>query len=197
MTFYNVISAVLFVGALRELLIALNAIEPTAVARAGVLALLVFNDAIYTSWVVEDRKQKYGPDLMLIDLANFLILSVALIALNSTPTNVFQLELKNFALWFPESRFWLLLGLYWGSVMYWTCRANVYSAPSYPKWLFKWALFVGLLFFIQSLVVAWVGGLAANIGTFVAAIYPAAYILGLRSSALSQKFEIRSAREAS
>jgi len=184
MTFYNVVSAVIFLGAFRELLTALQSSNSAAIARSSVLALLVFNDAIYTSWTIETRQKRYGPNLMLIDLINFLIFAAALISLNSTQNNIFQLDLTGFASWLNESRFWLLLAVYWGLIMWWTYRAGVYSEPKYPKWLVKWAALTGILFLIQSLLVAVFGGVVAYTGTLIATIYPFAYILGIRNYVL-------------
>ena len=186
MTFYNVISALLFVGAFRELLLALQAGALPQLWRASLLALLVFNDAIYTSWVVETRQQKYGPTLMSLDLINFMILSAALVFLNHSSTNVFSLDLERFAgAWLTEIRFWLLLAVYWSLIMWWTSRAGVYKLPKYPKWLIKWSLLIIALFVLQAVVLAIFGSASvsavSHVGSFIAALYTAVYILGVRN----------------
>lgn len=184
MTFYNVISAVLFLGAFRELLASIQIGDRSALMRAAVLALLVFNDAIYTSWTIETRNKKYGPSLMLIDLINFTLLAGALIFLNPTANNIFQLELTSFKQWLTESMFWLLLGVYWILILLWTWKAGVYSEPNYPRWLIKWAALIAVLFFLESLLVAVLPGPISNMGRLLAAAYPAIYILGLRNYTL-------------
>src|SRR5262245_28691544 len=136
MTFYNIISAVIFLGAFRELLRAFQGDDLAALSRASLVALLVFSDAIYTSWTVETRVQKYDPKLMSIDLINFMILSGTLVFLNPAETNILQLDMtKLSASLLSETRFWLLLCVYWLLIMLWTRLAGVYDEPKYPKWL--------------------------------------------------------------
>lgn len=189
MTFYNVISAVIFVGAFRELLSALQAGNRPVLWMASLLALLVFNDAIFTSWTVETRQQRYSPQLMAIDLMNFMTLSLALVFLNPTQTNVLQLELKQLATsWLSEVRFWMLLGGYWLLVMLWTKLARVYANPKYPRWLIPWAFGVSGLFLLQALLVAIVGPASqSSLAHFVSGMafaYAAIYILLIRAAAL-------------
>jgi len=184
MTFYNVISAVLFLGAFRELLASVQVGDRSALMRAAVLALLDFNDAIYTSWTIETRGKKYGPSLMLIDLVNFTLLAGALVFLNPSGNNIFQLELTTFKPWLTESTFWLLLGIYWVLILVWTWRAGVYTEPKYPRWLIKWAVLIAVFFFLESALVAVLPGLVSKIGRVLAAVYPAMYILGIRNYTL-------------
>lgn len=191
MTFYNVISAVVFFGAFRELLVALQGphLPVPALWQAALVALLVFNDAIFTSWTTETRKVDYGPGLMSIDLVNFFLLSACLLFLNPGVTNVFELDLTAFVQkWLPESGFWILLAIYWALVMAWTKQAGVYSKPKYPKWLIPLAAGIVVVFLVESAVVQIFGSAKTNsVSHFFSAIaflYPAVYILGIRSYAL-------------
>ena len=182
MTFYAVISAILFLGAFRELLTAVDSGDLTHLWLAATVALLVFNDAIYTSWVVEQQHREYKPPLMLLDLVNFGILSAVLISMNSTHENVFQVALPRIGSWLPASRAWLLLGVYWFLIILWTKASGVYDAPRYPKWLIPFSVFLGLAFFAQAGIVTWTGG--SVVGSVVVTLYTAFYILVLRVYAL-------------
>jgi hypothetical protein len=191
MTFYNVISAVIFVGAFRELLASLQIGQTAAVWRATLVALLVFSDAIFTSWTIETRQEKYGPKLMAIDLINFMILSAALVFLNSSQTNVLQLNLDQLARsWLSEPRFWFLLCIYWLLVMLWTQVAGVYDKPRYPRRLLPFAFAVAALFAIQAIMTIVFGGAAdsavSRVFSYVVVAYAAIYILVIRGIALNK-----------
>ena len=190
MTFYNIISAVLFVGAFREVLFALQSGDQPALWRAGVLALLVFNDAIYTSWYVETRQKKYLPILMFIDLVNFAVLTAALIFLRPGSDNILELDLNRLKdAWLTESRFWGLLALYWVLVEVWTLIAGVFHEKTYKKWLIPCSLAIIVLFAIEAALVRTLGSASSNgfshFMSFVAFSYPVIYILVIRSLALS------------
>ena len=95
MTFYNVISGLLFLGAVQQMALGLSAWDPAHIVMGGVLAVLVFNDAVYTSHVVEgERTVAYELRLMLNDLVNFLLLAFAIAALNPK-TNAFQADRRS------------------------------------------------------------------------------------------------------
>src|ERR1019366_417027 len=110
MTFYHVLSAILFFGAFRELLRAIDSGDPDHFWMAAIVALFVFSDAIFTSWVIEQQHRDYRPALMFIDLINFGILSAVLISLNSGEHNLFEVALPRIGSWVSEPRAWLLLG---------------------------------------------------------------------------------------
>lgn len=184
MTIYGVILAILFLGAFRELLASIESGNVLRILMSLTLALLVFNDAIYTSWTVEQRKREYRPPLMSIDLANFLILAAVLISMNPTRDNVFSLAVPRIGGWLPESRAWLLLGFYWLLVILWTKLAGVYETPQYPRWLIYCSLGISVLFFIESGFAASSGGKAKLMFTWLTAFYAFFYILALRPFAL-------------
>jgi hypothetical protein len=189
MTFYNVISAVIFVGAFRELLSSLQDGDRPAVVRASIVALLVFNDAIFTSWTIETRQQRYEPRLMAIDLINFGIIAATLVFLNSAQTNVLQLDLTRLSTaWLSEARFWFLLAIYWLLIILWTSLAGVYRRPKYPRRLIPWSFAIAGLFALQAFLTAAIGGaatsLVVNAFSYVAVGYCALYILVIRAVAL-------------
>jgi hypothetical protein len=124
MTFYNVLSALLFVGTLRVLLLGVEASNWSSIFASGCLAVLVFNDMLSTSHEVESRQEvQYEMRLMLIDLVNFLILALAMIVI-SPKANLFDVDLTRTATLVRHNTFWLLLTVYWISLMGWTLIAK-------------------------------------------------------------------------
>lgn len=120
MTFYNVLSALLFVGALRVLLLAFEASNGPNIFGSGCLVVLIFNDMLSTSYLVESKAEiKYTLPLMLIDLWNFLILALAMIVI-SPGDNLFNIKLFKIAGFLGQHSFWPLLALYWVFLMLWT-----------------------------------------------------------------------------
>ncbi|HSP15193.1 MAG TPA: hypothetical protein VLV78_10625 [Thermoanaerobaculia bacterium] len=121
MTFYNVLSALLFVGSLRVLLLAFEASAGIgAITAAGCLAVVVFNDMLSTSHEIESTAQtKYTLPLMIIDLINFVLLALGMVVINPQ-TNVFDVALPKIAAKLGASSFWLLLAIYWLLLMLWT-----------------------------------------------------------------------------
>ena len=107
MTFYNVISALLFLGAVRGLLDALEKLQWEQALMAVSLTALVFNDMLSTSYEIESGEshaKKYTFELMLIDLTNFLLLAMATIVVNPV-ANVFDVKLPRLASFFGEPGF--------------------------------------------------------------------------------------------
>jgi hypothetical protein len=124
MTFYNVLSALLFLGAVRVLLVSIDSSNWSDAAATGSLVVLVFNDMLSTSHDVESREDiRYTLPLMLIDLWNFLLLAVAMIVI-SPKKNLFDVELHRISSALGAHSYWLLLALYWVSLMVWTAIAE-------------------------------------------------------------------------
>jgi len=120
MTFYNVLSALLFIGALRVLLISIENVVWHDIFASGCFAMIVFNDMLSFSVEVEIKEEiEYTARLMLIDLANFLLLALALVVM-SPGKNLFDVPLPNIAGHLGSSTFWLLLLVYWLLLMLWT-----------------------------------------------------------------------------
>lgn len=151
MTFYNVLAALLFLGALRLLLIAFDVLNWPDVFASGCLAVIVFNDMLSTSHTVEStEKVKYTIGLMLIDLLNFMLLALATIVI-SPSKNLFDVPLPRLAALLGSHSFWLLLALYWLLLILWTHLAIKGSNINWGKLLF-FQFSVAGLFFLQWLV---------------------------------------------
>lgn len=122
MTFYNVLSALLFLGSLRILLLALEGSHWSDAMTSGCLTVLVFNDMLSTSHSIETEKREYSMHLMLLDLVNFLLLAFATIVI-SPSKNLFDISLPRLAALLGPGSFWLLLLFYWLLLIWWTHAA--------------------------------------------------------------------------
>lgn len=80
MTFYNIIFGILFLGACQAVLISLASGTDTWLIT--LVGLMIFNDAVNTAEVVEQRQFDYTIRMKLIDLGSFLILAASLILLS-------------------------------------------------------------------------------------------------------------------
>ena len=130
MTFYNVICALLFVGGFQQLLLALAPFNGPKLSMASALVLLIFNDAVYTSHVVEGEKTlDYKLPFMLKDLLNFTLLATAIIILNPE-TNTFDAKMGPVRHHLTANKYWLVLMVYWLVVIKWTHDAGRYN-PEY------------------------------------------------------------------
>lgn len=85
MTFYNIIFGILFLGACQAFLISLSSKTDTWLIT--LVALMIFNDAVNTAEVVEQRQFDYTIWMKLIDLASFLVLAATLILLSEGTKN--------------------------------------------------------------------------------------------------------------
>ena len=130
MTFYNVISGLLFVGGFQQLLLALAPFDWPKLSMAASLVLLIFNDAVYTSHVVEGEKSlEYKLPFMLKDLLNFTLLSTAIVILNPE-TNAFDAKMESVKHHLTANKYWLVLMVSWLIVIKWTYDAGRYN-PDY------------------------------------------------------------------
>lgn len=176
MTFYNVLAALLFLGALRVLLLALDTSNWADVVAAGCLTTLVFNDMLATSNSIESEKQPYTYDLMVLDLLNFLLLALATVVINPTK-NIFDIPLPTLAGWLGRNSFWLLLTCYWILLIVWTHVAWK------PKGQLKMLILqstVWAVFFIEWFVGAMGWNQAAWVGSIVVLIYLVLYLFVIR-----------------
>lgn len=147
MTFYNVLSALLFLGGLRTLLLALEALNWPIIFASGCLTILVFNDMLSTSYQVESAQGvKYTLPLMLIDLLNFLLLAVALIVINPAK-NLFDVQLTGIATFLGPPSFWLLVLIYWLMLMVWTAISKI--SANQKKGALWWQFSVAAVFFVE------------------------------------------------
>lgn len=151
MTFYNVLSALLFLGALRVMLLAFDASNWPNVFASGCLVVIVFNDMLSTSHYVESKTEvQYTLPLMLIDLWNFLLLSLAMIVI-SPGANLFDVQLPQIAGFLGAHSFWVLLMLYWVFLMWWTHISRKATGGQRLK-ILVWQSTVALIFFAEWLL---------------------------------------------
>ena len=144
MTFYNIIFGILFLGACREILSALVQLsaEPSPFHQhlwmATTIALLIFNDAVYTSHLLEERRpggpRSYSLSMKLIDLVNFLLLGTAMVVLNPAKNFLDVNATAIFGSANHEGLFWAILTLYWGMALAWNLYAQAYS-PIRNRWM--------------------------------------------------------------
>jgi hypothetical protein len=135
MTFYNVVSGILFLGACQTLLrtIGLSSFWP-----AATLAVVIFNDSINTSETIErednPRRAPYTVWMKLLDLLAFMLVGLALMAIDlvRNPFGVdVNLTLPSLA---ASSVFWLLLTAYWICLILWNFMALQFDNSKWKPW---------------------------------------------------------------
>lgn len=134
MTFYNIIFGILFLGAVREILASLSLpSEQRTLAfwHAVILTLIIFSDVVYTSHVIEELKKPYKIWMKLLDLLNFIVLTLALISLDPSQNNVLQVSIEpilksTIGLPTPSWVFWLLLTVYWLLLGAWVREGEIH-----------------------------------------------------------------------
>ncbi len=165
----------MFLGAFQQVLMAIATRSLPQFLMAATLAALVFNDAVYTSHVVEGEKTVvYRLELMLIDLLNFCLLAAAIVTVNPK-TNVFSVDLSGRASWLTEGVFWFVLAVYRLSIMFWTWCAGKYSG-GYPARLLVASGLVSVVFIVEAGVASAQLGAAADWGRGAALAYFLCYV---------------------
>ena len=151
-TFYQIIFGILFLAAFREFLRSVNDVNFAHICESTTLMLLVFSDVIYTSHVVEEKGRPYTLLMKFTDLGSFVLLSLAIFALDPTQHNLFQVQagprLQKFN-WIAI--FWLLIVLYWSLLIVWNYFGKMYAALP-GKW--SWVQPPLILLFLVMLAVA-------------------------------------------
>ncbi len=154
MTFSNVLSGILFFSAFQQLLFALNGSQSPELIMSITLAVLIANDVIYISHKVEGEKSvDYTWKFMLIDLATFVILSLAILVLggHDSTKNMFQIKLKSpLGEYFSHTNFWWALAAYWSLIMLWTGLARIHKTYPWPLYIMSWL--VAIAFTIQAIL---------------------------------------------
>lgn len=136
MTFYNVISGILFLGACRAFLGALG--EP-AMWPAAVLVVTILNESVITSELIERQiaPVTYTLPMKLLDFLAFTLLSWSLLIL--TPVdNTFDTDVSQ-SLWGAGSPrgFWSLLTAYWLVTLAWNAAAGQRDRTKWRPWLVR------------------------------------------------------------
>lgn len=182
MTFYNVLSALLFLGALRVLLLAFEALNWPNVFASGCLTILVFNDMLSTSHTVEsEAKIQYTLPLMVIDLWNFLLLALAMIVI-SPSANLFDVPLPRLAQFLSAHSFWVLLALYWVFLMGWT-HISQKGRGGQSRGLLLWQSTVAGIFLAEWLLHIFGLTNAADVGKLLVLVYLVLYLTWIRPQA--------------
>ena len=150
MTFYNVISGILFLGACKAFLAALGSwsMLPTAL-----LALTILNESVITSELIERGTNpiEYSLQMKLLDFITFLVLAWALLVVSPTK-NAFDIDVSSSLIGAGSPRaFWLLLLAYWGLMLLWNQISGQLASNSWHQWFKKW------------MKVMWVAPLVASI----------------------------------
>src|SRR5262245_18417311 len=100
---------------------------------------------------------------MTVDLLNFGLLALAVVYLNTTATNLLQLDLTQYSQrHLGESCFWLLLAVYWVLIMLWTYISGIYGELRYPKFLIGMSLGIIGLLILESILTKTFGSASAS-----------------------------------
>jgi hypothetical protein len=187
MTFYNIIFGILFLGAIREVVVAFLLPEgerARVIWEAATLALIIFSDTVYTSHLVEEQKLPYRIWMKLIDLVNFLVLGFAFLLLEPSDKNILQLPVQDIlkVLFGPPGQpprwvFWATIFVYWLLLTAWVRIGTLHPThleyqsmtrgTFYSKiWLHNilwflvgWGRLLGLLFLAFTVAIAaWLPG---------------------------------------
>ncbi|HVF60082.1 MAG TPA: GNAT family protein [Thermoanaerobaculia bacterium] len=162
MTFYNIVFGLLFIGAFREVIFALaKGPDWKLFCLAATLSVLVFSDTIYTALVIEGKKHPYTHKMKLLDLSSFILLSFAVVILNPTTNDMFEVDVTAVLAavvrktgWSPEALFWGLLALYMVNLVFWNWLLGIHRVMWHYRWV-KWLQPVLMLVFALMAAVAW------------------------------------------
>lgn len=151
MTFYNVISGILFLAACQTLLAALGT---PPMWLAAVLMVTILNESILTSELIERKSDpvQYTIYLKLLDFLTFIVLSWALLVLNSA-SNIFNVDVHATLLGANNARaFWCLLLVYWLLTLLWNHIAGQRTRTKWKRWFYLWMHSMWLLPLVALLV---------------------------------------------
>jgi hypothetical protein len=126
MTFYNIIFGILFVAACRQLLCLADS---NLGWTAATVALIVFNDTLHTSQLLEgDEGLEYKLSMKYLDLVAFMLLSLALIALDPADNPFAPKLAPTISGWLSKTwTVWALLAGYWTIAWFWNLAAGLTS----------------------------------------------------------------------
>lgn len=135
MTFYNVISGILFLGACRAFL---GALGESAMWPAAVLVVTILNESVITSELIERKiaPVTYTLNMKLLDFLVFTLLSWSLLTL-APVDNTFDTDVS-LSLWGVGSPrwFWGLLTAYWLVTLGWNEVAKQRVSTQWKPWFF-------------------------------------------------------------
>jgi hypothetical protein len=133
MAFYSILFAILFLGAFREVIRAFGASDWPTLWMAATLSMAIFNDVLYTSHYVEEKKAPYSIAMKLNDIVSFFLLGAAILVLQPGKDNIFEASPGPWVKSLPRERvFWGLLTAYWLTVISWNLFGSFYSGAHVP-----------------------------------------------------------------
>jgi hypothetical protein len=138
MTFYNVISGILFIAACREFV---HSLGTPLMWLAAILVVTILNETVLTSELIERQQNpvpyKFG--MKLLDFVTFAVFSWLLLVLNPTDKNVFDLDVTSNLRGASNPRyFWSLLTVYWILMLVWNQTAGQRDRSKWKMWFFLW-----------------------------------------------------------
>ena len=162
MTFYSIMFGVLFIGSVQALIHSFSVSNWNSMSLAGVLCILIFNDTLYTSHIVDKDPKLYSVPMKRIDLLNFFIFALCILCITpdgTTLTTGSFLDLLTYkkdsvvvnnSPSIHESIFWLLLVIYTFFAIAWNhLSENRLMDMVNPKsWLTlkSWLVFFPMIF---------------------------------------------------
>jgi RimJ/RimL family protein N-acetyltransferase len=185
-TFYNIIFGILFLGAFREVIRSLaEGPDWTLFWQTATLSVLIFSDTIYTAVVIEGKRKRYTMRMKLLDLASFILLSLAVVVIHPTDKNMFEVnatsqlgrllgELGCTA----EALFWSLLCAYSLVLIIWNAWGKTYDGLRHHRWV-MWVQPMMLVVFGVMAALTWPSPWPANADWFLAGARPAIFALSL------------------
>lgn len=149
MTFYNVISGILFLGACQAFL---EYLSRPGMFMAATLAMIMFNEAVLTSELIERNKDPvdYRLSMKFLDLGSFMTFGWALLTL-VPEQNAFDANVSG-ALWGAgrPRAFLLLLAAYWGLTLWWNYLAGQMKTAVWRSWFLVAAHLMWLVFLLAA-----------------------------------------------
>lgn len=128
MTFYSIVFGFLFVGASRSVIAGLFPWDAIFFLRSAILTVLIINDVIFTSHLIEQEGVQYSIGMKLIDLVSFLVLSMALVIIDPSTSNIYGVKVPTLldAKW-RSAAFWTALLVYWLLGQIWNATGRTYQ----------------------------------------------------------------------
>ncbi len=131
MTSYSITFGILFAAVAKSVWLNIVDLNWLSFQMALALGLLIASDTIYTSHVLEPHgnapRVHYRFSLKLIDLANFMVLSAAIILIDPE-NNFFDVNARTLLNLFPKRQqtiFWVLVLIYCSLVLVWNEHAGI------------------------------------------------------------------------
>jgi len=149
MTFYSIIFGILFLGAVRELLVSIVEANVLKCLMALTLVLVVFNDTLYTSHYIEQERGIYTLEMKLLDLVNFLVLACSIFFLSPNDNIFYRLDTSTN--YYNPGIFWGLLVIYWLFAGIWNyCAIKTSKKKAESVTWVNWA--IGMLLLASTIL---------------------------------------------